>query len=292
MNNTQLECFVKVAQCLNFRRAAEDLRISQPSVTKQVASLEKELGGPLFVRSTRTVALTDLGETFLPDAREILQLMSDASEKATRVTDGGGLIIGYNDTGQLYTISKVLEKFRESHPNVSVLLHQGTRDTIEERLEKGMLDVAFGYYAEALITGGTVFTCLKEDVLFFITSKDSKYATYSEVRASDLIGERQIICMPASLRRRSPRMRKPIPEAMNSETMYCETTTEAQTLAEAGYGFTLIPTSSCVQSPNRAIIKWDGDYRAKYGIYSNNNHENEIVDDFIRLAEQVFKETV
>ena len=53
MNTTQLECFVQVAQNLSFRRAAEELHISQPTVSKQVASLEDELGGTLFLRTTR-----------------------------------------------------------------------------------------------------------------------------------------------------------------------------------------------------------------------------------------------
>ena len=67
MNTTQLECFVQVADNLNFRRAADELHLSQSTVSKQVASLEEELGGALFVRTTRDVALTAFGASFLPD---------------------------------------------------------------------------------------------------------------------------------------------------------------------------------------------------------------------------------
>ena len=67
MNTTQLECFVQVAHSLSFRRAAEELHLSQPTVSKQVASLERELGGTLFMRSTRQVLLTQRGEAFLQD---------------------------------------------------------------------------------------------------------------------------------------------------------------------------------------------------------------------------------
>ncbi|MBP3883537.1 MAG: LysR family transcriptional regulator, partial [Olsenella sp.] len=74
MNTSQLECFVQVALNLNFRRAAEELHLSQPTVSKQIASLEAELGAPLFVRTTREVLLTSLGEAFFKDAQEILRL--------------------------------------------------------------------------------------------------------------------------------------------------------------------------------------------------------------------------
>lgn len=196
MNSTQLECFVHVAQNLNFRRAADDLHISQPAVTKHVASLEAELGGPLFARSTRTVSLTELGEAFLPDAKEILQLVSNASEKASRVTYGGGLIIGYHDAGQLYTISKVLKEFHKSHPNTRISLKQGPRGDLEELLEKGNIDAIFGFYAESFITGKVVFNKLLDDELVFITNRDSKFANYKEIQASDLTNEHQIICIP------------------------------------------------------------------------------------------------
>lgn len=58
MNLFQLECFLAVASHLNFARAAEQLHVTQPTVSHQIRSLEKELGVSLFTRSTRSVALT------------------------------------------------------------------------------------------------------------------------------------------------------------------------------------------------------------------------------------------
>ena len=94
MNTTQLECFVQVADNLNFRRAADELHLSQPTVSKQVASLEEELGGALFVRTTRDVALTAFGASFLPDAREILRMSYAAAERARKKAEGTELAIG------------------------------------------------------------------------------------------------------------------------------------------------------------------------------------------------------
>ena len=72
MNEFQLSCFLAVADCLNFARAAEQLHVTQPAVTQQIHSLEKELNTQLFKRTTRTVKLTEAGFLFLEDARHIV----------------------------------------------------------------------------------------------------------------------------------------------------------------------------------------------------------------------------
>ena len=80
MNTFQLTCFIAVADCLNFARAAERLHITQPAVTQQIHSLEKELNVKLFQRTTRTVKLTREGKIFLDDARNIVNLTHRAKK--------------------------------------------------------------------------------------------------------------------------------------------------------------------------------------------------------------------
>ena len=72
MNTFQLECFLAVASHLNFARAAEQMKITQPSITHQIQTLENELTVKLFRRSTRTVELTTEGHIFLSDAKNIV----------------------------------------------------------------------------------------------------------------------------------------------------------------------------------------------------------------------------
>lgn len=80
MNTSQIQCFLTIADTLNFARAAEQLHITQPAVTQQLHALEKELGVRLFHRSTHSVRLTDEGMLFLPDARQIAAV-SDRARK-------------------------------------------------------------------------------------------------------------------------------------------------------------------------------------------------------------------
>ena len=288
MNDAQLLCFVSVAQTLSFRRAAEELEMSQPSVTKQIAALESELGGTLFARSTRTVSLTDFGESFLPDAREILQIMSDASDKAKKKAMEGHLIVGYNDVGQLYCISKVLEKFRKLHPNVGITLKLGSRDDSTEWLNRGSLDLYFGFYADSLVTGSVVYDEILSTRLCFVANVNSEFADFEIVKADDLVGKSQIVCVPLAYRRRAAKRRRALPEAAGAETMYCETTAEALTLVDAGYGFTLVPTAFATPGENRVIVPWEGEYRSSYGVFSNENSDNPLIDSMIKVASEVF----
>ena len=66
MNTQQLECFTTLAKTLNYAKTAEQLSMSQPAVSRQIQSLETELGAQLFNRTTRSVSLTQVGFQFLP----------------------------------------------------------------------------------------------------------------------------------------------------------------------------------------------------------------------------------
>ena len=84
MNTIQLECFVAVAEHLNFSRASEELKITQPAVSHQIHALEEELGTKLFLRTSKSVSLTQEGLMFLPDAQLILKTALSAKERLGR----------------------------------------------------------------------------------------------------------------------------------------------------------------------------------------------------------------
>src|SRR5690349_13671033 len=97
MELRQLHYFVAVAEELNFSRAAERLRITQPPLSLQIQNLEKELGFPLFYRNNRQVELTDAGKLFLDEVRKIFDHLDRAVQNAKRTHHGklGTLNVGF-----------------------------------------------------------------------------------------------------------------------------------------------------------------------------------------------------
>lgn len=144
MNLEQLRGFVEVAQTRHFTRAAEALHLAQPSLSRQIASLESELGIDLFHRTRGRVALTAAGERLLPLARRML---ADADTARSEMAELAGLRRGRIRLGATPTlctslVAEVLAEFRTRHPGVDIeILERGSRSLIEA-LTEGSLDLA------------------------------------------------------------------------------------------------------------------------------------------------------
>ncbi|WP_421670100.1 LysR family transcriptional regulator [Rahnella sp. EDr1-12] len=139
-----LRYFIAVADELHFGRAAERLHISQPPLSQQIQALEAHVGAALFYRSNRTVRLTQAGGAFLPEARQILQRVEEASEQAARIHRGeaGNLTLGLTSSAPfLQRVSRTLHRFRLTYPAVNIRIEQlNSKQQIEPLLE-GKLDL-------------------------------------------------------------------------------------------------------------------------------------------------------
>jgi DNA-binding transcriptional LysR family regulator len=145
MDLRQLKYFIAVAEELNIGRAALRLHISQPPLTRQIHQLEEDLGVQLFIRTPRGVELTQAGEMFLDEARNIRSLVDRALERTRRAGQGklGRLDIGIFGTGIFDAIPRMLQLFRESHPDVRVVLNTMGKDEQIEALRQKRIMVAF-----------------------------------------------------------------------------------------------------------------------------------------------------
>jgi DNA-binding transcriptional LysR family regulator len=138
-----LRTFLAVTQSLSFTRAAESLGIRQPTVSQHIRRLEEQVGRPLFVRDTRSVALTSDGEAMAGFAREILA----AQERAVGFFTGshlqGRLRFGVTDDLALTPLPRILRDFRQLYPRIDLELTVLQNESLVRRIESGHLDVAF-----------------------------------------------------------------------------------------------------------------------------------------------------
>lgn len=141
-----LRYFVAVAETRHFTKAAELLNISQPPLSQQIKKLEEEIGTPLLKRLTRGVELTDAGEAFYQDARQILELSANALEKAKGIARGisGQLSIGFASSTAFHPqIFRLLRRFQDSFPAITLLPREENMATLMHELQEGLLDAAF-----------------------------------------------------------------------------------------------------------------------------------------------------
>lgn len=140
----QLRYFVAIAQTGSFSRAAEQCHVSQPSLSQQIAKLEKQLGRKLFDRLNRRVTLTDAGRVLLNQAGTILSAVEDTEK---RLRDDGDfqdsrLTVGAIPTIAPYLLPDELQQFSQSFPNVELMVHEDVTAHLIAALVAGEVDVA------------------------------------------------------------------------------------------------------------------------------------------------------
>ena len=144
MNSRQLQYAVMLSETGNFSQVAEKLEITQPALSKQIMTLEKELGVQLFNRNNTPVTLTAAGEYFIREARELLykeeQLMR--SMEQFKSGDKGRLVIGITPFRSSYLISEVIKKVRTKFTGVQVKLVEEGSDLLRKDAVDGKFDFA------------------------------------------------------------------------------------------------------------------------------------------------------
>ncbi|WP_059002118.1 LysR family transcriptional regulator [Leptolyngbya sp. NIES-2104] len=145
MELRHLRYFVAVAEELHFGHAAQRLQIAQPPLSQQIRQLEQELGVELLYRTKRTVRLTEAGQAFLQQARQILVQSEQAIEVAQRASRGevGRLAIGFVGSATCSLLPDVVRSFRRQFPDVRLLLHEMTTSEQLEALHDDRIQIGF-----------------------------------------------------------------------------------------------------------------------------------------------------
>ena len=190
MELRHLRYFVTVADEQNFGRAAARLFISQSTLSEQIRVLEREVGGPLLVRTSRRVELTEAGRLLLPEGRRAIA-QADHALRVVRASTAGevGLLrIGFSGVAALSgLLGAELRAFRRLHPRVEVELVEAAPQTLAEMLRAGGIDVA---YAPDLGESTDLTTATRTVVHPIVAlPADHPLASGPPVRVEDLIDQ-------------------------------------------------------------------------------------------------------
>lgn len=183
MELEQLRQFLKVAELQNFTRAAEQVRLTQPALSRSIARLEAELGQPLFERQTRKVVLTDAGQLLLDRARKILTLADDAKAEICDDGETGRIRVGAIPTVAPYFLPECLQAFQQQYPRSQVIVQEETTDRLLKKVIDGEIDIAIAALPIALkyLDVEPLF----EEELLLVLSPDDPLARKKSIRAED-----------------------------------------------------------------------------------------------------------
>ncbi|MBE7027918.1 MAG: LysR family transcriptional regulator [Ruminococcaceae bacterium] len=144
MNSKQLQYALRLSKTLSFSFTAEEFKISQPALSKQISNLEKDLGVKLFDRRKNPISLTAAGEYFFKETENILYQEEQLrrSMQDFNLKKRGKLVIGISPFRSLYLVKNLCKAVREKYPNVKIVLNEHPSDQLRKLASEGKFDFA------------------------------------------------------------------------------------------------------------------------------------------------------
>src|SRR6266480_4703448 len=198
MELRHLRYFLAAGEALNFTKAAAQLRVAQPALSRQIQDLEDEIGVDLLRRSSRGVTLTAEGKLFLEEVREMLKRADESLEKVRALARGeyGELHVGYASVPTVEILPPALAAFQKAVPRVKVLLHDLSSDELITGLRDASLELAIMVEPVGEQTAGIEFELLRTYPLCVAMTATHPFArlksiTLEKLAAEPLVGLRR-----------------------------------------------------------------------------------------------------
>ena len=189
-----LRYFLTIAKEQSFTKAAEQLHITQPTLSRQMAAFEEELGITLFIRNGKKISLTDEGILLKRRALEILNLEERTLEelKGKEEVVEGTITIGCGEFAAVETLAKICKTYKEKYPLVQIVLHTATADAVYEMMNKGLVDIAL--FMEPVDTEGLDYIRITDCDHWCVGMRpDDPLAEKEFIKKEDLIGKPLIL---------------------------------------------------------------------------------------------------
>ena len=189
-----LRYFLAIAQEENISKAAERLHITQPTLSRQIAQMEQELGVKLFDRGARKVTLTGEGLLLRRRAEEILELvrMTESEISLSNEVVAGDVYIGTGESDMIRIFAKAAKNIQKKHPDIHYHILSGNAAFVQDYLDRGLIDFGVVYSP----VDPNVYSCVKvpvRDTWGVLMRKDSPLAEKDSIQPQDLQNEPLII---------------------------------------------------------------------------------------------------
>lgn len=288
MNTIQLECFIAVAEHLNFSRASEALRITQPAVSHQIQSLEEELNVKLFKRTSKSVSLTQEGIQFLPDAQLILKTALSAKERLGQHEHFIPFELGCHNRMEINLLPPILKTLADDFPLLRPVIQLVPFPSLLGLIENKQIHAAFGIKEEQ-----------KKSSLYFrefcsapvacICSPGHPLAQYESLTKKQLSGN-IIACSPRQIADPIFSIQNSIVTKLRPEQRYfAENIESALTLVKAQIGYTLYPDVAPAREPDLRYIPVTDIPGMPFGVYYRYDDDHPVLRKFLSLCSDILQ---
>lgn len=285
MNTVQLECFVAVAEYLNFSKASRELKITQPAVSHQIQTLEEELGAKLFNRTSKSVTLTPEGSLFLPDAQLILKTALTAKGRLGSRDHFISLELGCHNYMELNLFPPILKKLSEEFPLLRPNIHLVPFPSLLSLIENNQIHAALGIKDDQKMSP-LFFKELCSAPVACVCSPKHPLAKYGTLTKKQLTGN-FIACSPRQVPDSIFTIQNSILVNLSPEQrFFAENIESAFALAKAQLGFTLYPDILPAKDPELCYIPITNLPRISFGVYCQHKHDLPVLKRFLTLISQ------
>ncbi len=243
----EIEAFVTIARTGSFTRAAGELGISQPAVSRRIDLIEHELGMPLFERVHSGARLTAAGEAFLPHASRTLAAVQDgmAAVNALASGDRGTISLALVGTLASTELATTLRQFRTTHPDVHLQLRTARSAEVSDMVQRGDVMLGLRYFSDR--SSAIVSTHVHDEDLVVVCAGDSELAGTSDInRLRDAVWVSFPSGSGSSGEPFTSVLRRTLAAAglEEHELIAIDSLTAQKRMIEAGFGIGLLPVSS------------------------------------------------
>lgn len=286
-----LEYFSEVARQLSFTKAALTLHVSQPSLSKTIKSVEKELGVTLFYRSSKQLELTDAGKAVLVNTKIVLESFKNLTSELTDILElkKGEIRIGIPPIIGAAFFSKLISQFKKVYPTVEIILTEVGTKQIKQEVEEGSVDIGLICNLPNQSDSFEIINLLI-DPLMLIVHRENPIASKKIAYFSDLENESFI------LYRKDFSLHDRIMEECLKNGFYPNVVCESSQkdfiieMVEAKLGVALLPCKICHEIRNEGIKTLPLDksnLKLELGmIWKKNKYLPFVVREFISLTQQ------
>lgn len=195
MNLIKLQTFITLSNCLSFTEAAELLYCSQPSVSMQIQSLERDLGFPLFNRIGKKLYLTTQGEHFKPYAEQIINLVHISKEHIKQLDNlsHGTLSFGASSFVGVYLLPSLLSEFNQKFPGIKINMNITSSSQLKHMLESNKVELLVLSDRIPIDESRFEFKTFYQDELVLIVNSQHPIASEEACTLEDLVNETFIL---------------------------------------------------------------------------------------------------